>query len=87
MVAAIDRLPDSFSDDNSARAQVFPQNADAADFRVRREPADHPRDGRAVTIDIGSVSRLDLDLNTGVNNVEIIQEANTNQIGMIDFNP
>ena len=86
MVAAIDRLPDSFPDDNGARAQVFPQNADAADSRVRREPANHPRDRSAVTIDIASVSGLDLDLNTGVDDVEIIQKADTNQIGMIDFN-
>jgi len=49
VVAAIDRLPHPFTDYDCTRAQVFPQDANAADFRVRREATDHSRYRRAVS--------------------------------------
>jgi hypothetical protein len=40
-----------------------------------------------MTIDIAAVSGFNLDLNSGIDHVKIMQQADTDQIGMIDFNP
>ena len=65
----------------SPRTRMLPISASG------RKATDHSGHGRAVTIDVAPISWFDLDLNPGVDNVKIIQQADTNQIGMIDFNP
>ncbi len=83
----IDRLPDPFPDDNCARPEIFPEDTKAADLRIRREAADHSRHRGAMTINVASVSGLHLDLNSGVDDVKIMQETDADEVGMIDLDP
>ena len=87
MIAAIDRLPDSFANDNCARTEILAQNANTADFRVGRETTDHSRDSGTMPVDVAAVPGLNFDLDSGIDHVKVVQEADTNQTGMIDFNP
>src|SRR3954468_13640405 len=43
VIATIDRLPHSFTDDDGARTKVSAQNPDAANLRIGRDSPDHAR--------------------------------------------
>ena len=85
VVATIDRLAHSFADDHRARAKVGAKDANAPDLRVGRNPANHSRDRGAVPVNVAAVPRFDLDLHSGIDDMQIVQKSQARQGRMIDF--
>src|SRR6266704_2711514 len=56
MVAAFERLADAFPDDESAGAEMFAQDAEAANLGLRRQLANDAGDSGAVAINIAALT-------------------------------
>jgi hypothetical protein len=87
MIAAVDGLPDSFTDDNRTRTKIRTENANASDLCVRRDPPNNPGYGGTMTIDIGAIARFDFNLDASIDHVQVVQEGEAGQGRMIDFHP
>src|SRR4051794_27900244 len=83
MIASINSLPDSFSNDHGARSEILSQDAKAADLRIGRETPNHPRDCGAVSVDISAIAWFNFDLNTGIDHVKVIKQTDSLQSRML----
>src|SRR5947208_17079668 len=85
VITAINRLPNAFPNNYRARTKICSQDADTADLGIGCDATDNSSDGCAMTVDIGPIARLHLDLNARVHHMQIVEQSKSRQIGMIYF--
>ncbi|MEN3367877.1 MAG: hypothetical protein V7609_20 [Verrucomicrobiota bacterium] len=86
VIPVIDRLTNALANDNCPGTEIRSEHTKASYLRVRGDAPDDTGHRRAVAENIDSVARLDLDLDTGINYLKIVQQRETCQCRMIDFN-
>ena len=83
----VDRLPDTLSNNHRAGTEISTQDPEAADLRVRRDAPNHTGHSSAVPKDIDPTARLDLDLDSSIDDLEVVEQSETRQSGVINLDP
>ena len=81
----VDRLPDSFTNDDRPGTEIRAQDAEAAYFCVGSDPANHARYGSAVPENVNAVARLDFNLDTSIDHLKVMEQSEAGQSRMIDL--
>jgi hypothetical protein len=81
----VDRLPDSFPDDNRPGPEIRAQDAEAADFCVGSDPANHARYRRAVPENVNAIARLDFNLDTSIDHLKVMEQSEAGESRVIDL--
>lgn len=82
VVATLDGLTSAFADNGRARAKLFAQNSDAADFCFRGDLMDDARDGGAVTEEITTLAGGNHELDPVLTDLQVIGQLEAGESRM-----
>ena len=79
----VDRLSDSFPDNNRPGTEIRAQDAEAADLCVGGDSPNYAGYSSAVPENVNTIARLDFNLDTSIDHLKIVEQSEAGQSRMI----